>query len=111
MRIALSCDPSDIEIVQAETLEILRHVSSGEIDRQACIDARDYLVRTWQFGMEAADERLSSWLDFELYDWIFSEPPIWIQQCAELTPEQIKIAARRWIRPDRLQIVRFGPNE
>ncbi|MFM7315303.1 MAG: M16 family metallopeptidase [bacterium] len=111
LRIALSCDPKDIEFVEAETLRILAAVSQGEIDGHACIDARDYYVRTWQYGMEAADDRLASWLDLELYEWLFSRPPAWIQQCADLTVDQVRQAARRWVRPDRLQFVRFGPNE
>jgi zinc protease len=111
MRISMSCDPADTEVVQREALAVISQVAHGDISDESLCCARDYLRNTWHFGLESADDRLSAWLDQELYGWDLSDPPTWIKQCDALTPERIRSAAQRWIRPQMLQIVRFGPNE
>lgn len=109
LRVSFSCDPADAEFAEAETLSILQQVSRGEISDNDCDEARDYLSRSWPMAYEAADDRLACWLDCELEDWHMTLPPVWVSACMALTPDRMREAARRWIRPDMLQTVRYGP--
>jgi len=109
LRVGFSCDPADARQAEAETIQILRQAARGELTDEDCNEARDYLARSWPVAYEAADDRLACWLDTELEGWDLSLPPAWVRTCTKLTPKLIRDAARRWIRPDLLQIVRFGP--
>ncbi len=109
MRISFSCDPADAGKAEAETLGILAEVSQGRLSDEDCLQARDHFRNSWFLGFESADDRLSSRLDTELDGWDLELPPRWSRRCSELTAEEIRQAARRHIRPQFLQIVRYGP--
>lgn len=109
MRVGFSCDPTDARRAGQETITILRRVAAGQISDSDCDEARNYLANSWNLGMEPADDRLSTWMDAELHDWDLNLPPVWIRDCIALTNDEIRAAATRWIRPDKLQVVRFGP--
>jgi len=109
MRISFSCDPADAVRAEHEALQVMQQAAQGNISDQQCIEARDYLTRSWYLGFEAADDRLSNWLDTELDDWDLSLPPRWVQRCSSLTPDQIRKVARRRILPNHFQIVQYGP--
>jgi zinc protease len=109
MRISFSCDPADAVRAEHEALQVMQQAAQGNISDQQCLEARDYLTRSWYLGFEAADDRLSNWLDTELDDWDLSLPPRWVQRCSSLTPDQIRKVARRRILPNHFQIVQYGP--
>ncbi len=109
MRISFSCDPADAKRAEHETLSVMQQVASGNMADQQCLEARDYLIRSWYISFEAADDRLSNWLDTELDDWDLQLPPTWVRTCAALTPDTIRNVARRRILPHHFQIVQFGP--
>ena len=109
LRVGFSCDPADASAAEAETVKILKQAAQGLLAEEDCNEARDYLARSWSMAYEAADDRMACWLDTELEDWDLSLPPAWVRTCAKLTPKMIRDTARRWIRPELLQVVRYGP--
>lgn len=109
LRVGFSCDPADAPKAEAEAIQILQQAARGQLLDEDCNEARDYLARSWPVAYEAADDRMACWLDTELEDWDLTLPPAWVRACTSLTPERIREAARRWIRPELLQIVRYGP--
>jgi zinc protease len=109
MRISFSCDPADAGKAEAETMRILAEVSQGRLSDEDCLQARDHFTNSWFLGFESADDRLSSRLDTELEGWDLDLPPHWSRRSAELTAEDIRQAARKHIRPEFLQVVRYGP--
>jgi zinc protease len=109
MRVAFSCDPSDADRAQNEAIRILTEAAMGNLAEEDCLQARDHLANSWFMNYESADERLSSRLDAELEDWDLGLPPRWSRQCSTLTADEIRTAARIHIRPNSLQIVRYGP--
>lgn len=109
MRLAFSCDPADAAQAQAEAIRILAESAAGRLTDEDCLQARDHLANSWFMSYESADDRLSSRLDAELEDWDLSLPPRWARQCAALSADEIREAAKRHIRPESLQVVRYGP--
>lgn len=78
--------------------------SDDEVDR-----ARHYVAGSWVFDYQTVGQRVDRLLDLERWRLPLDEPLRWPERIAQVTPDQVREAARRHLDPFALTRVEYGP--
>ncbi len=109
LRIYLGTSPEDAERAVAAVVDQVRALHAGEFSDDEVEQARRYLAGSWVFDYQTVEQRADNLLELERLGLPLDSPVTWPDRIAEVTPAQVRKAAKLHLNPDALTRVEFGP--
>jgi zinc protease len=108
-RVYVGTGPEHAAQAIAVAREQVRAMHEGRFLDDEVTRAQQYLAGSWVFDYQTVGQRADRLLELERWGLPLDEPLRWPEQVARVTPEQVRLAARRHLHPDALCIVEYGP--
>ena len=109
LRIYVGTGPEEAPLAVAAVTEQIEAMHRGDFSDDEVFRARDYLAGSWVFDYQTVTQRAERLLELERWGLPPTDPIDWPIRIAEVTPEQVRAAARIHIRPAELSRVEYGP--
>ncbi len=109
LRIYLGTSPGEVDRAVNAVIEQLEALHRGEIRDDEVEHARRYLAGSWVFDYQTVAQRAERLLELERWGLPLDEPLRWPERVSQITPDQVRDAARRHLHPAALTRVEFGP--
>jgi zinc protease len=108
-RVYVGTMPDEADRVVAAIVEQVRAMHAGAFSDEEVERARLYVAGSWVFDFQTVEQRAERLLELERYGLGLDEPITWPERVAQITPRQVRRAARAHIDPTALARVEFGP--
>ena len=108
-RVLVGTMPDETDRVVEAVLEQIRAMKNGAFSDEEVDRARRYLAGSWVFEYQTVEQRAERLLELERWQLGLDEPLHWPERIAEVTPKQVRQAAKALIHPESLCRVEFGP--
>jgi zinc protease len=108
-RVYLGTGPGEAARAVEAVVEQVRAVHQGAFDDEEVERARGYLAGAWVFDYQTVAQRAERLLELERWGLPLDEPLRWPERIAQITPGQVRAAARRHLHPEKLVRVEHGP--
>jgi zinc protease len=108
-RVSVGTMPDEADRVVSAIVEQVRAMHAGAFSDEEVERARLYVAGSWVFDFQTVEQRAERLLELERYGLGLDEPIVWPERVAQITPRQIRRAARAHIDPTALARVEFGP--
>jgi zinc protease len=105
-----ACDPQNVSKARAIILRDLKAIQSTLISEEELRQAKATLLRQVPLSEASVDSIAGGWIRRSTIGLPLDEPIIAAHHYVDLTPEQVKAAFAKWLRPDDLVQVTEGPN-
>ena len=105
-----ACDPQNVSKARAIVVRDLKAIQSTLVTEDELRQAKATLLRQVPLSEGSVDSIAGGWIRRATIGLPLDEPVIAAQRYVTLTPEQVKAAFAKWIRPDDLVQVTQGPN-
>jgi len=105
-----ACDPQNVSKARAIVVRDLKTIQSTLVSEEELRQAKATLLRQVPLSEASVDSIAGGWIHRSTIGLPLDEPIIAAHHYVELTPEQVKAAFAKWIRPDDLVQVTQGPN-
>ena len=105
-----ACDPQNVSKARAIVIRDLKAIQSSPVTDEELQQAKATLLRQVPLSEGSVDSIAGGWIRRSTIGLPLDEPIIAAHHYVELTPEQVKAAFAKWIRPDDLVQVTEGPN-
>lgn len=109
LRVQISTRPEQAEKAVSAAKRVLRALHEGDFDDEEIERAKDYLAGAWVFDLQGDDQRVERLVELERLGLPLTNPKRAVERMRAESPEAIRAAARRHIRPDALTVVVGGP--
>ena len=110
-RVFVGTMPQESERVVSAVLEQVRAMKNGAFSDEEVDRARRYLAGSWVFEFQTVEQRAERLLELERWKLDLEEPLHWPDRIVEVTPKQVRQAAKALIHPEALCRVELGPIE
>ena len=110
-RVFVGTMPQESERVVSAVLEQVRAMKNGAFSDEEVDRARRYLAGSWVFEFQTVEQRAERLLELERWKLDLEEPLHWPDRIVEVTPKQVRQAAKALINPEALCRVELGPIE
>lgn len=104
-----ACDPANVSKARALVERNLREMQSIPVTESELQQAKILLMRQLPLSEASTDSIAEGLLSRSQEDLPLDEPVLAARQYLEITPEQVRDAFARWIRPDDFVQVTMGP--
>jgi len=108
-RVYLGTGPEEAPLAVAAVLEQIEALHRGAFSDEEIAQAVHYLSGAWVFDYQTVRERADRLIDLAYFGLPLDEPLKRPARLAQLTPAEIRAAARRHIHPEALTRVEYGP--
>ena len=105
-----ACDPQNVSKARAIIVRDLKAIQSTLVTDDELRQAKATLLRQVPLSEASVESIAGGWISRSTIGLPLDEPVIAAHHYVELTPEQVKAAFAKWIRPDDLVQVTQGPN-
>ncbi len=105
-----ACDPQNVSKARAIVVRDLKAIQSTLVTDDELRQAKATLLRQVPLSEGSVESIAGGWIRRATIGLPLDEPVIAAQRYVALTPEQVKAAFAKWIRPDDLVQVTQGPN-
>jgi zinc protease len=105
-----ACDPQNVSKARAIVVRDLKAIQSTLVSDEELRQAKATLLRQVPLSEASVESIAGGWIRRSTIGLPLDEPVIAAHHYVELTPEQVKAAFAKWIRPDDLVQVTEGPN-
>jgi zinc protease len=105
-----ACDPQNVSKARAIVVRDLKAIQSTLVSEKELRQAKATLLRQVPLSEASVDSIAGGWIRRSTIGLPLDEPLIAAHHYVELTPEQVKAAFAKWLRPDDLVQVTEGPN-
>lgn len=105
-----ACDPQNVSKARAIVVRDLKAIQSTLVTGDELRQAKATLLRQVPLSEASVDSIAGGWIRRSTIGLPLDEPIIAAHHYVDLTPEQVKAAFAKWIRPDDLVQVTEGPN-
>lgn len=105
-----ACDPQNVSKAKAIVVRDLKAIQSTLVSADDLRQAKAMLLRQVPLSEASVDGIAGGWIRRSTIGLPLDEPVIAAQHYVDLTPEQVKAAFAKWVRPDDLVQVTEGPN-
>jgi zinc protease len=105
-----ACDPENVSKALAIVVRDLKAIQSKPVTDEELRQAKATLLRQVPLSEGSVDSIAGGWIRRSTIGLPLDEPIIAARRYVDLTPEQVKAAFAKWIRPDDLVQVTQGPN-
>jgi zinc protease len=105
-----ACDPQNVSKARAIVVRDLKAIQSTLVTEDELRQAKATLLRQVPLSEGSVDSIAGGWIRRATIGLPLDEPVIASRHYVALTPEQVKAAFAKWIRPDDLVQVTQGPN-
>jgi zinc protease len=108
-RVSVGTMPEEADRVVAAIVAQVRAMHAGAFSDDEVERARRYVAGSWVFDFQTVEQRAERLLELERYGLSLDLPITWPDQVAQVTPRQVRRAARTHLDPGTLARVEFGP--
>jgi zinc protease len=108
-RVYVGTMPDEADRVVSAIVEQVRAMHAGAFTDEEVERARRYVAGSWVFDFQTVEQRAERLLELERYGLGLDEPIAWPDRVTEVTPRQVRRAARAHLDPAALARVEFGP--
>jgi zinc protease len=108
-RVAVGTMPDEADRVVAAIVEQVRAMHAGAFSDDEVDRARRYLAGSWVFDYQTVEQRAERLFELERWGLPLEEPLQWPERIAQISPHQVRRAARAHLDPSALVRVEFGP--
>ncbi len=108
-RIHVGTMPEEADRVVAAIVDQVRAMHAGAFSDDEVDRAHRYLTGSWVFDFQTVEQRAERLLELERWELGLDEPVRWPERIAQITPRQVRRAARAHLDPAALTRVEFGP--
>jgi zinc protease len=105
-----ACDPQNVSKARAIVVRDLKAIQSTLVTEDELRQAKATLLRQVPLSEGSVDSIAGGWIRRVTIGLPLDEPVVASRHYVALTPEQVKAAFAKWIRPDDLVQVTQGPN-
>ena len=105
-----ACDPQNVSKARAIVVRDLKAIQSTLVSDDELRQAKATLLRQVPLSEASVESIAGGWIHRSAIGLPLDEPIIAAHHYVELTPEQVKAAFAKWLRPDDLVQVTQGPN-
>jgi zinc protease len=109
LRIYVGTGTAEADRAVKAVVEQIEAMHRGDFSDDEVRRARDYLAGSWVFDYQTVSQRAERLLELERWGLPLSDPLVWPDRIAAITPEMVRQAAKRNIAPGSLARVEYGP--
>lgn len=108
-RVYVGTSPQHARRAEAAVIEQVRQMHAGHFSDAEVEQARQYLQGAWLFDYQGIAQRADRLLDLESLGLPLDQHRLWPDRLARISPDQVRAAAARNLRPDALARIVYGP--
>ncbi len=108
-RIYLGTGPDEADLAVRAVQEQVRLMHEGSFSDEEVDRARHYLAGSWVFDYQTVEQRAERLMELERWGLGLDAPLHWPERIAQVTPRQVRRAARTHIDPSAMVRVEYGP--
>ena len=109
-RVYVGTMPDEADRAVAAVVEQVRAMHAGDFSDEEVDRARRYLAGSWVFDYQTVEQRADRLLELERWQLSLDQPLRWPERIAQVTPRQVRRAARAHLDPVRPDPRRVRPH-
>ncbi|MBV8678059.1 MAG: insulinase family protein, partial [Planctomycetaceae bacterium] len=107
-RVYAGTTPDEADRAVAVIVDQVRAMHTGAFSDDEVDRARRYLAGAWVFDFQTVEQRAERLLELERWGMGLDEPLQWPERIAQITPRQVRRAAKTHLDPSALIRVEYG---